>query len=78
MLKPGLYPDVVTFATLIDVLRKMGDLKVLEDMRMWMMAVVSEVDVENNNEEGCVRAMLIMGMPFRRTRFNIARMNRWC
>lgn len=27
MLKRGLHPDVVTFATLIDVLRKMGDLK---------------------------------------------------
>ena len=59
-------------------MRNVASVKVLEDMRMWMMAVVSEVDVENNNEEGCVRAMLIMGMPFRRTRFNIARMNRWC
>lgn len=45
---------------------------VLEDVRMWMMALASE----ENDEEGWVRATLMMGMPLRRTRLNIAHMNR--
>jgi len=51
--------------------RKVASVAVLEDVRMWMIALASE----ENDEEGLVRATLMMGMPLRRTRLNIAHMN---
>lgn len=59
--------------------------KVVEEVRMWIMAFASEgeeVDVENE-EEGSVRVRamlmlkLMMEMVLRRTRLNIARISRW-